>query len=173
VNLERFSDTGVPLLSGVSLNVQAGQVVGIIGPSGSGKSTLLRCLNRLWEPPADSVFLDGEDVTKMNVLTTRRRIGMLFQTPILFEGNFSIILHDQNFAAKLDQEIHNTQFGTSLTTYSMVNYVLLLSSSFELILPFLCISSSLFFMHRSLILFCGLGFSFLYDGVSSVHGCWF
>jgi len=86
VNLERFSDTGVPLLSGVSLNVQAGQVVGIIGPSGSGKSTLLRCLNRLWEPPADSVFLDGEDVTKMNVLTTRRRIGMLFQTPILFEG---------------------------------------------------------------------------------------
>jgi ABC-type methionine transport system ATPase subunit len=88
VNLERFSDTGVPLLSGVSLNVQAGQVVGIIGPSGSGKSTLLRCLNRLWEPPADSVFLDGEDVTKMNVLTTRRRIGMLFQTPILFEGIF-------------------------------------------------------------------------------------
>ncbi|CAK9229404.1 unnamed protein product [Sphagnum troendelagicum] len=86
VNLERFSDTGVPLLSGVSLNVQSGQVVGIIGPSGSGKSTLLRCLNRLWEPPADSVFLDGEDVTKMNVLTTRRRIGMLFQTPILFEG---------------------------------------------------------------------------------------
>ncbi len=110
MNLERFSDTGVPLLSGVSLNVQAGQVVGIIGPSGSGKSTLLRCLNRLWEPPANSVFLDGEDVTKMNVLTTRRRIGMLFQTPILFEGIFSIILHDQNFAAKVDQEIHNTQF---------------------------------------------------------------
>jgi ABC-type methionine transport system ATPase subunit len=104
VNLERFSDTGVPLLSGVSLNVQAGQVVGIIGPSGSGKSTLLRCLNRLWEPPAGSVFLDGEDVTKMNVLTTRRRVGMLFQTPMLFEGNFSIILHDQNFAASLTKK---------------------------------------------------------------------
>jgi ABC-type uncharacterized transport system YnjBCD ATPase subunit len=46
----------------------------------------------------------------MNVLTTRRRIGMLFQTPILFEGNFSVILHDQNFAVKIDQEIHNTHF---------------------------------------------------------------
>lgn len=63
-----------------------GQVYCIIGPSGSGKSTLLRAINRLWEPPADSIFLDGEDIVKMNVLAVRRRVGMLFQTPMLFDG---------------------------------------------------------------------------------------
>lgn len=96
VNLERFSDAGVPLLSGVTMNVQSGQVVGIIGPSGSGKSTLLRSLNRLWEPPADSVFLDGVDITKINVLAARRRVGMLFQTPQLFDGTSSP-LHFRTF----------------------------------------------------------------------------
>lgn len=100
VNLERFSDSGAPLLSGVTMNVQSGQVVGIIGPSGSGKSTLLRSLNRLWEPPADSVFLDGVDITKINVLTARRRVGMLFQTPQLFDGTLhfqTLPLHFRTF----------------------------------------------------------------------------
>jgi ABC-type bacteriocin/lantibiotic exporter with double-glycine peptidase domain len=106
VNLERFSDAGVPLLSGVSMNVQSGQVVGIIGPSGSGKSTLLRSLNRLWEPPADSVFLDGVDITKINVLAARRRVGMLFQTPQLFDGTSSP-LHFRTFL-QTKEKLHET-----------------------------------------------------------------
>lgn len=85
-DLRRFTDTGDLILSEVSLNIYAGTVMGIIGPSGSGKSTLLRALNRLWEPPLDSVFLDGEDITKLDVLTVRRRVGMLFQLPALFDG---------------------------------------------------------------------------------------
>jgi ABC-type methionine transport system ATPase subunit len=77
---------GASILQDVSLEIPAGQVTGLIGPSGSGKSTLLRCLNRLWEPPANSVFLDGVDITTVNVLTLRRRVGMLFQSAALFEG---------------------------------------------------------------------------------------
>lgn len=84
--MERFTDAGGVILSGVSLDILAGTVVGIIGPSGSGKSTLLRAFNRLWEPPPESVFVDGEDITTLNVLSVRRRIGMLFQLPALFEG---------------------------------------------------------------------------------------
>lgn len=61
--------------------------MGIIGPSGSGKSTLLRALNRLWEPPSGTVFLDGKDITGVDVLELRRKVGMLFQLPVLFEGN--------------------------------------------------------------------------------------
>jgi len=74
------------ILKGISAEIKAGLVYCIIGPSGSGKSTFLRAINRLWEPPANSIFLDGEDIVKMNVLTVRRRIGMLFQTPMLFDG---------------------------------------------------------------------------------------
>ncbi|CAM6045970.1 unnamed protein product [Sphagnum compactum] len=85
-SLERVVELDNHILTGISVDIQAGQVVGIIGPSGSGKSTLLRAINRLWEPPGDSIFLDGEDITKLNVLMVRRRIGMLFQTPLLFDG---------------------------------------------------------------------------------------
>lgn len=73
-------------MSDVSLEIPAGRVTAVIGPSGSGKSSLLRCLNRLWEPPAGSVFLDGGDITAMDVLLLRRRVAMLFQSAALFEG---------------------------------------------------------------------------------------
>ncbi|KAL5977842.1 hypothetical protein ACLOJK_036865 [Asimina triloba] len=77
--------TTEPILSGVCMEVEKGQTVGIIGPSGSGKSTLLRALNRLWEPEAGTVFLEGEDVCDMDVVQLRRRVGMLFQVPVLFQ----------------------------------------------------------------------------------------
>ncbi|CAN6215790.1 unnamed protein product [Urochloa humidicola] len=60
--------------------------MGIIGPSGSGKSTLLRALNRLWEPAPGAVFLDGADICGLDVRALRRRVGMLFQQPAMFDG---------------------------------------------------------------------------------------
>lgn len=86
-NLCRTTEQGMSLLSGVSVDIWKGTVVGVIGPSGSGKSTFLRALNRLWEPSVDSVFLDNDDITNLDVLAVRRRVGMLFQTPALFEGS--------------------------------------------------------------------------------------
>ncbi|CAI5512400.1 unnamed protein product [Closterium sp. Naga37s-1] len=81
-------DGSPPLLSDVSLEVPRGEITVLVGPSGSGKTTLLRTLNRLTEPPRNSVFLDGTDITssKLPVITLRRRVGMLFQTPSLFDG---------------------------------------------------------------------------------------
>lgn len=77
---------GLPILRQISLDIGAGRITSVIGPSGSGKSTLLRCLNRLWEPPPDTVMLEGVDITTLDVLALRRRVGMLFQTAALFEG---------------------------------------------------------------------------------------
>ena len=74
------------ILNGINAEIPKGMVVGIIGPSGGGKSTLLRALNRLWEPPPHTVFLDGQDICGVDVLTLRRKVGMLFQIPALFEG---------------------------------------------------------------------------------------
>jgi len=74
------------VLRGVSLTVARGEVVVIIGPSGSGKSTLLKCLNRLEEPTAGRIFLDGVEVTgpRANLPKIRRDIGMVFQHFNLF-----------------------------------------------------------------------------------------
>ncbi|KAG8480730.1 hypothetical protein CXB51_025412 [Gossypium anomalum] len=85
-DLRKVSDAGVPILNGIDVGIPKGMIVGIIGPSGSGKSTLLRALNRLWEPPSDTVFLDGRDIVDLDVLGLRRKVGMLFQLPVLFQG---------------------------------------------------------------------------------------
>lgn len=69
-------------LDGVSLQVERGEFVSIIGSSGAGKSTLLRCVNRLIDPTQGTVTFDGEDVTHVRgraLRTCRRRIAMVFQ----------------------------------------------------------------------------------------------
>jgi ABC-type proline/glycine betaine transport system ATPase subunit len=77
---------GRPVLHEVNMQVDPGEIVCLLGPSGSGKSSLLRCLNRLTEPPPGTVFLDGRDITTIDVLALRRRLGMVFQKAALFPG---------------------------------------------------------------------------------------
>ena len=77
--------TRVSVLKTVDLNVPAGEVVGVIGPSGSGKTTLLRALNALEEPSGGHVLLDGIDTREIEPTELRRRVGMVFQTPALFD----------------------------------------------------------------------------------------
>ena len=74
------------VLRGVDLAVARRQVVCVIGASGSGKSTLLRCVNRLEEPTAGSVLIDGIDITHpdCDLDLVRRNIGMVFQQFNLF-----------------------------------------------------------------------------------------
>ena len=74
------------VLKGVSMDVQRGEVVVIIGASGSGKSTFLKCLNRLEEPNRGRIFLEDVEITdpKTNLPKVRRNIGMIFQQFNLF-----------------------------------------------------------------------------------------
>ena len=72
------------ILRGVTFAVRAGEVFSVVGPSGAGKSTLLRTINRLLEPTAGNIFLDGAPIEEINPLELRRRIGMVFQLPALF-----------------------------------------------------------------------------------------
>ncbi|MGC8383170.1 ATP-binding cassette domain-containing protein [Pseudomonas aeruginosa] len=65
------------------LNIQAGQIFGLIGHSGAGKSTLLRLINRLEEPSGGRILVEGEDVTALDAEGLRRfrqRVGMIFST---------------------------------------------------------------------------------------------
>jgi polar amino acid transport system ATP-binding protein len=75
---------GNHILRGVHIHVDAGKTTTVIGPSGSGKSTLLRVLNRLHEPDAGDILIDGDSVLTENPDRLRQRIGMVFQQFNLF-----------------------------------------------------------------------------------------
>ena len=74
------------VLKDVSLNIQKGEKIVIIGPSGSGKSTFLRCLNRLETPDGGKIIFEGNDLTdpKTNLDLCRQKMGMVFQHFNLF-----------------------------------------------------------------------------------------
>ncbi len=76
---------GMPeVLRGVSLDIPAGQVVGIVGPSGSGKSTFTKLLQRLYIPEAGQVLVDGIDLSQVDPAWLRRQIGVVLQENLLF-----------------------------------------------------------------------------------------
>jgi len=76
-------DRTLTVLSGVDLNVQPGEIVGLVGPSGSGKSSLLHAAGLLERPNAGQIFLDGQDCTGLNERARSRMrlatIGFVYQ----------------------------------------------------------------------------------------------
>ncbi len=80
---------GPPVLRNVSLRIEPGQTVALIGPTGSGKSTLLNLLPRLHEPPPGTVFVDGVDVREIPLPILRGAIGFVPQEPFLFSDTIA------------------------------------------------------------------------------------
>jgi putative ABC transport system ATP-binding protein len=84
-HLTRIVD-GQTIVDQVSVEVRAGEVLGVVGPSGAGKSSFLRLLNRLDEPSAGTVLLEGVDYRQLEPRELRRKVGMVMQRPFLFRG---------------------------------------------------------------------------------------
>jgi osmoprotectant transport system ATP-binding protein len=80
---KQYGDTTA--VDGVALEIDRGSFVALVGASGSGKSTLLRTVNRLAEPTAGRVLLDGQDVATLPLVALRRQIGFVFQAIGLFQ----------------------------------------------------------------------------------------
>ena len=83
---KHYNGGEIKALDGVSIDVNEGEVIVIIGPSGSGKSTLLRSLNLLEYPTSGSIVFDGVEITdpKTNINLHRQKMGMVFQHFNLF-----------------------------------------------------------------------------------------
>ncbi|HEV7334943.1 MAG TPA: phosphonate ABC transporter ATP-binding protein [Bosea sp. (in: a-proteobacteria)] len=86
--LTKVYPTGKKALGGIDVVIDRPQLVAVIGSSGAGKSTFIRCINRLVEPTAGRILLNGEDIVALDrkgLRAARRRIGMIFQEYNLVE----------------------------------------------------------------------------------------
>ena len=79
-----FAYNGEPVLDQISVKIEPGQTLALLGATGSGKSTLLSLLPRLHEPPPGTVFIDGVDVRHIPLAVLRGAIGYVPQEPFLF-----------------------------------------------------------------------------------------
>ncbi len=79
------SNSSLQLLN-INLKILAGTFMGIVGQSGSGKSTLTKLLPRLYEPTAGQISIDGYDISKVELFSLRRQIGIVLQDSLLFNG---------------------------------------------------------------------------------------
>ena len=119
----RKSFGAIEALKGIDLTVARQELVFIIGPSGSGKSTLLRCCNRLEEPTAGQVLVDGVDILspRIDINEMRRHIGMVFQSFNLYPhltalGNVTLALRGRvpERALKLPRDDANARGRAAL-----------------------------------------------------------
>ena len=84
-----FGYGGIPVLQGVSFEIERGQTVALVGPSGSGKTTLMHLLARFHRPDAGAILWDGQDLEEFDLTGFRTRLGLVTQESRLFNTSVS------------------------------------------------------------------------------------
>jgi ATP-binding cassette, subfamily B, bacterial HlyB/CyaB len=80
----RYRPEATPVLNSISLDIKAGEVIGIVGRSGSGKSTLTKLVQRLYTPEGGRLLVDGIDISLIDAAQLRRQVGVVLQENLLF-----------------------------------------------------------------------------------------
>ena len=76
-----------PVLKDVSLLVESGEVVALVGPTGAGKSTIAKLISRFYDPDEGKVLVDGHDLRDLQLESLRKQIAVVPQEPFLFNGS--------------------------------------------------------------------------------------
>lgn len=84
-----FRQGSARVLNNINLEIAPGTFVGIVGQSGSGKSTLMKLLPRLYAPQEGRILIDDYDISKVELYSLRRQVGVVPQDPLLFAGSVS------------------------------------------------------------------------------------
>lgn len=82
----RFAASGSPQLININLDLRAGTFIGVVGSSGAGKSTLTKLLPRLYDLDAGRILIDDYDISKVELYSLRRQIGVVLQDTLLFDS---------------------------------------------------------------------------------------
>ncbi len=107
----RYRAEAPPVLHALSLEVRAGEVLGIVGRSGSGKSTLTKLVQRLYTPEQGRVLVDGIDISLIDAAQLRRQIGVVLQDNLLFSRSVRENIAITDPAAPIEQVIWAAQLA--------------------------------------------------------------
>lgn len=107
----RYRPEAPPVLHALSLDVKAGEVIGIVGRSGSGKSTLTKLVQRLYTPEQGRVMVDGIDISLIDAAQLRRQIGVVLQENLLFNRSVRENIAITDPAAPIEAVMHAAQLA--------------------------------------------------------------
>jgi len=120
---------GVRVLRDLSLTVEPGSYVAIVGPSGSGKSTTIQLAERFYDPLAGDVYLDDTKITELNVREYRKHIALVSQEPTLYDGTvkFNVLLG----ATKPIEEVTQEEIEKACADANILEFIHSLPDGFE------------------------------------------
>ena len=98
-------------MSGISLDIPPGEVIGIVGRSGSGKSTLTKLVQRLYSPEGGRILVDGIDISLIDAAQLRRQVGVVLQENLLFNRSVRENIAITDPAAPLDAVVRVAQLA--------------------------------------------------------------
>ena len=85
-NVSFAYEEGHPVLSGISMDIPAGQMVALVGPTGAGKTSIINLLTGMYQPDSGKITIDGTDISRISLESLRRNIGVVLQDNFVFAG---------------------------------------------------------------------------------------
>ncbi|KAF6764137.1 multidrug resistance protein 1 [Ephemerocybe angulata] len=120
---------GVRVLRELSIEVQPGTYVALVGASGSGKSTVIQLLERFYDPLAGEIYLDGHNISELHVQEYRKHLALVSQEPTLYAGTvrFNILLG----AIKPESEVTQEELEDACRNANILDFIKSLPNGFD------------------------------------------
>ncbi|KAK3375110.1 P-loop containing nucleoside triphosphate hydrolase protein [Podospora didyma] len=115
-----------PVLRGLNLSIQPGQYVALVGASGCGKSTTIALLERFYDPLAGGIYVDGKEISSLNINDYRRYIALVSQEPTLYQGTIR-----ENILLGAPHEVSDDQIEFACKEANIYDFILSMPDGFN------------------------------------------
>ena len=114
INFAYPDEPDTQVIHDLCLSVQPGQMIALVGPTGAGKTTIVNLLSRFYDPTSGTVYIDGQDISKVTLASLRSNVGVMTQDSFLFSGTIrENLLYGKPNATDAEMQDACTKLGLS------------------------------------------------------------